>query len=70
MPDGKILGGDIYLNSNGLLPKAIDRIWYEADVNYNGTKSRGGERLLYSNDGLLYFTRDHYNTIEPMGRWK
>ncbi|TNH06860.1 hypothetical protein FHQ25_11930 [Testudinibacter sp. TR-2022] len=70
VPDGKIIGGEPYSNIEGLLPSAPERKWFEADINYNGTKGRGGERLIYSNDGFLYFTRDHYNTTEPMGRWK
>ena len=70
VPDGKSIGQEPYSNKEGLLPNAPNRQWYEADINYQGTKSRGEERLLYSNDGLLYFTRDHYETIESMGRWK
>ncbi|MFD1245794.1 ribonuclease domain-containing protein [Paralysiella testudinis] len=52
-----------------LLPSAPNRRWYEADINYQGTKTRGKERLYYSNGGMLYFSRDH-KTILPMGKWK
>ncbi|TNG94805.1 hypothetical protein FHQ24_12805, partial [Pasteurellaceae bacterium UScroc31] len=69
VPDGKIIGGEPYSNIEGLLPSAPERKWFEADINYTGTKSRGKERLYYSDDGLLYFTRDH-QTLIPMGRWK
>jgi filamentous hemagglutinin len=27
-------------------------------------------RLLWSNDGLLYGTTDHYNSVFPIGTWK
>ena len=69
IPNGKTIGGEPYLNNQNLLPSAPNRKWYEADINYQGTKSRGTERLFYSTDGLLYFSRDH-KTILPMGRWK
>jgi RHS repeat-associated protein len=59
---GKSIGGDIFKNAEGLLPAAKGRVWYEADINYS-SGYRGGERLLYSNDGLLYRTTDHYKTF-------
>jgi len=46
-------------NREGLLPEADGRTWYECDVNYMGG-FRGAERLLYSSDGLIYYTDDHY----------
>jgi len=59
---GCIIGGDIYKNRNGHLPDAPGRIWYEADINYrSGNRTR--ERLLYSNDGLMFVTYDHYQTF-------
>jgi len=60
---GKSIGGDRFGNREGLLPKAKDRVWYEADINYKkGT--RGADRILYSNDGLIYMTTDHYKTFK------
>lgn len=59
---GKMLGGDIYYNNDFKLPSVSGRIWYEADINYNGGK-RNKERILYSNDGLLFITYDHYQTF-------
>jgi RHS repeat-associated protein len=56
---GKSIGGDIFNNKEGLLPAAIGRTWFEADINYL-TGFRGNERLLYSSDGLFYQTLDHY----------
>lgn len=57
-----ILGGKLYYNSNGHLPDASGRIWYEADVNYYSGK-RNGHRILYSNDGLIFVTYDHYHSF-------
>ncbi len=57
-----MIGGDIYRNRNGHLPDAIGRIWYEADINYvEGYRTR--HRILYSNDGLVFVTYDHYETF-------
>jgi len=56
------IGGDIYYNDKQLLPIKPGRIWYEADINYTGGY-RNHHRLLYSNDGLLFVTYDHYNTF-------
>ena len=59
---GKMIGGDNYINKNGHLPFAQGRVWYEADINYVGGK-RNDERILYSNDGLIFVTYDHYRTF-------
>lgn len=56
------IGGSRFGNYEGLLPDAKGRTWYECDVNYNGGY-RGAERILYSNDGLIYYTGDHYKTF-------
>ncbi|WP_334323939.1 RHS repeat-associated core domain-containing protein [Gilliamella apicola] len=72
VPGGQI-GGDIFHNTTGVLPTAPSRIWYEADIGLSNTMSRSnqqGTRLLYSNDGLLYITTDHYKTATQIGRWK
>ncbi len=60
-PDMSI-GGDRFGNYEGLLPKAKGRTWYEADINYS-SGARGADRILYSNDGLIYMTTDHYKTF-------
>jgi len=62
---GKSIGGDIFRNREGKLPKKKGRIWYEADMNYS-KGFRGKDRLLFSNDGLIYKTEDHYNTFQQM----
>lgn len=58
----KIIGGDIYRNRNGHLPDAPGRIWYEADINYD-SGYRNLHRIIYSNDGLIFATYDHYITF-------
>ncbi|MCE0490011.1 hypothetical protein LU196_08105 [Pantoea sp. Mb-10] len=71
-PGGQ-LGGDIFENSNNLLPSSPGRVWREADIGLNNTMSRSNEpgtRLLYSSDGLLYITTDHYETATSIGKWK
>ncbi|KAF6617130.1 guanyl-specific ribonuclease Sa [Paenibacillus jamilae] len=62
---GKSIGGDVFRNREGLLPEKKGRIWYEADINYSGG-TRGSDRILYSNDGLIYKTTDHYRTFEQL----
>lgn len=52
----------VYKNRDKRLPDALGRIWYEADINYS-FGCRGGERILYSNDGLIFVTYDHYATF-------
>jgi len=67
------LGGDIFQNSTGILPSSPGQVWYEADIGLTNTMSRSnqlGTRLLYTNDGLLYVTPDHYQTVFPIGTWK
>lgn len=60
--DKMSIGGDVFGNREGRLPKAEGRKWYECDVNYQGGY-RGEERLVYSNDGLIFYTQDHYETF-------
>lgn len=56
------IGGDVFGNREGKLPKKDGRKWYECDVNYEGGY-RGAERIVFSNDGLIYYTGDHYKTF-------
>lgn len=60
---GKSIGGDYFGNREGLLPKKDGRKYYECDIDTDGTY-RGGKRIVYSNDGLIYYTEDHYETFE------
>ncbi|GFN32149.1 ribonuclease domain-containing protein [Paenibacillus xylaniclasticus] len=59
---GKSIGGDVFKNKGNPLPDAPGRVWYEADINYS-SGFRGNERIIYSNDGLIYKTTDHYKTF-------
>jgi len=60
---GKAIGGDHFSNREGSLPEKAGRSWYEADVNYQCGR-RGSDRLLWSSDGLIYLSRDHYRHVE------
>ena len=60
---GCCIGGDTFANREGLLPKKDGRSWRECDLNTLGKNSRGDERLIYSNDGLIYYTDDHYESF-------
>lgn len=62
---GYVIGGDTFGNREGLLPDDGERQWYECDVNYEGGY-RGAERVLFSSDGLIYYTLDHYESFEPL----
>lgn len=59
---GYMIFGGIYKNKRHQLPEANERIWYEADINYTGGY-RNKQRLLFSNDGLIFVTFDHYETF-------
>ncbi|MEQ4922573.1 ribonuclease [Proteus hauseri] len=59
---GRAIGGDRFMNREKQLPEESGRQWFEADVNYR-CGHRGSDRLLYSNDGLIYLTTDHYRTM-------
>ena len=63
---GKCIGGDRFGNREGLLPSAKGRTWTECDVNTLGAKSRGTERIVFSNDGLIFYTADHYDSFEQL----
>ncbi len=63
---GRVIGGDVYKNWDHRLPEAPGRIWYEADFDYSGGY-RNHCRLLFSNDGLLFVTYDHYLTFSEIG---
>lgn len=60
---GLCIGGDVFGNREGLLPKQSGRTYYECDANYDGGY-RDAERLVFSDDGLIYYTGDHYESFE------
>ena len=63
---GRMIGGDVFENRKHKLPESLGRIWYEADFDYVGGY-RNNCRLLYSNDGLLFATYDHYMSFYEIG---
>lgn len=60
---GMCIGGDRFGNNEGLLPKKKGRTYYECDIDTLHAKKRGAERIIYSNDGLVYYTEDHYESF-------
>lgn len=61
---GMCIGGDRFGNYEGILPNAPGRTWTECDIDTLGATSRGAKRIVFSNDGLIYYTDDHYETFE------
>lgn len=62
----KCIGGDRYSNYERTLPSETGRIYYECDINTLGALQRGAERIVYSNDGLIFYTSDHYETFQRL----
>ena len=62
--DGMCIGGDRFGNYEGLLPDADGRKWTECDLDTLHADSRGAKRIVFSNDGLIYYTGDHYESFE------
>ena len=60
---GKSIGGDRFGNYEGLLPDAPGRKYTECDIDTRGKSSRGAKRIVFSNDGLIYYTEDHYKSF-------
>lgn len=59
---GRAIGGDFFGNREGKLPKRKGLKYYEADVNYNCGR-RNTDRIIYSDEGDIYLTKDHYKTF-------
>ena len=62
---GMSIGGNVFGNYEGALPRAGGRRYFECDIDYEGGY-RGAKRIVYSNDGLVFYTEDHYNTFEQI----
>ena len=60
---GKAIGGDRFGNYEGLLPAKKGRTYTECDIDTKGAKKRGAKRIIFSNDGLIYYTGDHYESF-------
>lgn len=63
--DKMSIGGDRFGNREGRLPDANGRKWFECDIDYKGGY-RGEKRIVYSSDGLIYYTDDHYSTFKKL----
>ena len=61
---GMCIGGDYFGNREGLLPEADGREYTECDIDTLHADSRGAKRIVFSNDGLIYYTEDHYESFE------
>ena len=64
--EGAAIGGDRFGNREGLLPEEPGRTYTECDINTLGADSRGAERLIFSNDGLYFYTSDHYASFTEL----
>ena len=62
---GKSIGGGGFYNDDHMMPDDDYREWFECDIDYNGGY-RNSKRIIYSNDGLIYYTDDHYNTFQRL----
>lgn len=62
--EGAAIGGSRFGNYEGLLPEAEGRSYTECDIDTVGSSSRGAKRIVFSNDGLIYYTDDHYQSFE------
>lgn len=61
--EGAAIGGDRFGNREGLLPAQAQREYTECDLNTNGQSTRGAKRLVFSNDGLYFYTDNHYGSF-------
>ena len=62
---GKSIGGDRFGNYEGQLPKASKRKYFECDIDYKSGK-RNAKRIVFSSDGLIFYTDDHYQTFQQL----
>ena len=63
---GKSIGGDHFGNCEGLLPKVKGSSYRECDIGTAGRKSRGAKRIIFSDDGRIYYTDDHYESFTQL----
>lgn len=60
---GCSIGGDVFGNYEGVLPQVKGRTYHECDIDTMNAKKRGAKRIVYSDDGNIYYTEDHYETF-------
>ena len=63
---GMCIGGSRFGNYEGLLPEKKGRTYLECDIDTLGARRRGAKRIVFSNDGLIYYTEDHYESFEML----
>ena len=63
---GRLIGGDRFGNYEKLLPTQQGRIYWECDIGTYQADSRGTRRIVFSDDGLIYYTEDHYSSFTPL----
>ena len=61
---GKSIGGDVFGNREGVLPDYGK--YHECDIDTKGKKKRGAKRIVYSDDGRVYYTDDHYKSFTQL----
>ena len=59
------IGGSEFYNDDGQLPDKVGRRWTECDIDFEGGY-RNAKRIVFSNDGLIFYTDDHYKTFEQL----
>lgn len=64
--EGAAIGGDRFGNYEGLLPEKAGRGYTECDIGTYGKNGRGAERLIFSDDGLYFYTDDHYESFTEL----
>ena len=57
-----VIGGDRYGNYEGNLPDGKN--YTECDIDTHRKKKRGAKRIVFSDDGYVYYTEDHYDSFE------
>ena len=62
---GMSIGGDRFGNYEELLPTKKGRKYKECDIDYQGGY-RDSRRIIFSNDGLIFYTDDHYETFDQL----
>ena len=68
---GKSIGGDYFGNYERQLPTKKGRKYYECDIDYDLDREhyrgrRNGKRIIFSSDGLIFYTEDHYETFQEI----
>ncbi len=60
---GMCIGGDNFGNYEEILPVEDGVTYKECDIDTLGAKKRGAKRIVFSNEGDIYYTEDHYESF-------